>query len=143
MLRAFGEFVRAQRRLAQSSQRNLAKMSGVSDPEAKTSLDMFEHTIGRFPDAVPAEPDEPRREVSESSSFSLHAGIAAKTSQRDMLEHQARFVARPPVATERLSPTVSGLVRLALKTPYSDSFAIRTFRGGVMETLRLRSHRDW
>jgi transcriptional regulator with XRE-family HTH domain len=31
MLQAFGEFVRAQRRLAQVSQRNLAKMSGVSD----------------------------------------------------------------------------------------------------------------
>ena len=31
MLMAFGEFVRAQRRLAQVSQRNLAKMSGVSD----------------------------------------------------------------------------------------------------------------
>lgn len=31
MLLAFGEFVRAQRRLAQVSQRNLAKMSGVSD----------------------------------------------------------------------------------------------------------------
>ena len=31
MLRAFGEFVRAQRRLAQVSQRNLARMSGVSD----------------------------------------------------------------------------------------------------------------
>jgi len=31
ILRAFGEFVRAQRRLAQVSQRNLAKMAGVSD----------------------------------------------------------------------------------------------------------------
>lgn len=31
MLRAFGEFVRAQRRLAQVSQRNLAKLAGVSD----------------------------------------------------------------------------------------------------------------
>lgn len=31
MLRAFGEFVRAQRRLAQVSQRNLARLSGVSD----------------------------------------------------------------------------------------------------------------
>ncbi|HUQ51858.1 MAG TPA: helix-turn-helix transcriptional regulator [Gammaproteobacteria bacterium] len=30
-LLAFGEFVRAQRRLAQVSQRNLARMSGVSD----------------------------------------------------------------------------------------------------------------
>lgn len=31
MLTAFGEFVRAQRRLAQVSQRNLARMAGVSD----------------------------------------------------------------------------------------------------------------
>ena len=31
ILRAFGEFVRAQRRLAQVSQRNLARMAGVSD----------------------------------------------------------------------------------------------------------------
>jgi transcriptional regulator with XRE-family HTH domain len=31
VLAAFGEFVRAQRRLAQVSQRNLARMSGVSD----------------------------------------------------------------------------------------------------------------
>ena len=31
MLVAFGEFVKAQRRLAQVSQRNLARMSGVSD----------------------------------------------------------------------------------------------------------------
>jgi transcriptional regulator with XRE-family HTH domain len=30
-LTAFGEFVRAQRRLAQVSQRNLARLSGVSD----------------------------------------------------------------------------------------------------------------
>jgi len=30
-LRAFGEFIQAQRRLAQVSQRNLARMSGVSD----------------------------------------------------------------------------------------------------------------
>jgi transcriptional regulator with XRE-family HTH domain len=31
MLRAFGEFVRAQRQLAQVSQRHLAKLSGLSD----------------------------------------------------------------------------------------------------------------
>jgi len=36
---------------------------------------------------LPAEPDEARREVAESSGLSLHAGIAAKASQRDKLEH--------------------------------------------------------
>jgi hypothetical protein len=69
---------------------------------------------------LPAEPGGPRREVAESSGFSLHAGIAAKASQRDKLEHLARYVARPPVATERLSLTEGGLVRCALKTPYRD-----------------------
>jgi hypothetical protein len=69
---------------------------------------------------LPAEPEAPRREVAESSGFSLHAGIAAKASLRDKLEHLARYVARPPVATERLSLTESGQVRCALKTPYRD-----------------------
>jgi hypothetical protein len=69
---------------------------------------------------IPAEPETPRREVAESSGFSLHAGIAAKASQRDKLEHLARYVSRPPVATERLLLTEAGLVRLALKTPYRD-----------------------
>jgi hypothetical protein len=69
---------------------------------------------------LPAEPDKPRREVAESSGFSLHAGIAAKASQRGKLEHVARYVSRPPVATVRLSLTESGLVRCALKTPYRD-----------------------
>jgi hypothetical protein len=69
---------------------------------------------------LPAEPDAPRREVAESSGFSLHAGIAAKASQRDKVERLARYVSRPPVATERLSLTQGGNVRYALKTPYRD-----------------------
>lgn len=69
---------------------------------------------------LPAEPEVPRREVAESSGFSLHAGIAAKASQRDKLERLARYVARPPVANERLSLTEGGNVRCALKTPYRD-----------------------
>jgi hypothetical protein len=68
---------------------------------------------------LPAELDA-RREVAESSGFSLHAGIGAKGSQRDKLEHLARYVSRPPVATERLSLTESGHVRCVLKTPYRD-----------------------
>jgi Putative transposase/Transposase zinc-binding domain len=69
---------------------------------------------------LPAEPDELHREAAESSGFSLHAGIAARASQRDKLEHLARYVSRPPVAAERLSLTEGGFIRLALKTPYRD-----------------------
>ena len=56
-------------------------------------------------------PAEPRPDVAESSGFSLHAGIAAKASQRDKIERLARHVSRPPVATERLSLTRGGNVR--------------------------------
>jgi hypothetical protein len=69
---------------------------------------------------LPAEPDAPRPEVAESSGFSLHADIAAEASQRDKIERLARYVSRPPVATERLSLTQGGNVRCALKTPYRD-----------------------
>jgi hypothetical protein len=69
---------------------------------------------------VPASPEGPRRDVAEASGFSLHAAIAAKDSQRDKLEHLARYVSRPPVATERLSLTEGGYLRYALKTPYRD-----------------------
>jgi len=69
---------------------------------------------------LPAEPDGPRPEVAESSGFSLHAGLAAKPSQRDKLERLTRYVSRPPVATGRLALTGSGHVRYTLKTPYRD-----------------------
>jgi hypothetical protein len=69
---------------------------------------------------LPAAPAAPRLQVAERSGFSLHAGIAATASQPDKLEHLARYVARPPVATERLALTGSGQVRYTLTTPYRD-----------------------
>jgi hypothetical protein len=69
---------------------------------------------------IPASPAGPRPEVAESSGFSLHAGIAAEGSQRDKLEHLARYVSRPPVAIERVALTDLGQMRYALKTPYRD-----------------------
>ena len=41
-------------------------------------------------------------------------------TQRDKIERLARYVSRPPVATERLSLTRGRNVRYALKTPYRD-----------------------
>ena len=72
---------------------------------------------------LPAEPEAPRPEVAESSGFSLHAGLAAKASQRDKLERLARYVSRPPVATERLSLTQAGNVRYALTNRQDRRFA--------------------
>jgi hypothetical protein len=52
------------------------------------------------------------------AGFSLHAGVAAKSSERDKLERLCRYITRPPVSTQRLSLTGQGDIRYELKTPY-------------------------
>ena len=58
--------------------------------------------------------------MAEGCGFSLHAGVWAKGGEREKLEHLARYVARPPIATERFALTDGGNVRYTLKTPYRD-----------------------
>ncbi|MBA3564840.1 MAG: transposase, partial [Gammaproteobacteria bacterium] len=69
---------------------------------------------------LPADPDRSSAHLAENSGFSLHAGVAAKAFQRDKLEHLARYISRPPIATERLALTDGGHIRYTLKTPYRD-----------------------
>jgi hypothetical protein len=69
---------------------------------------------------LPAEREDSRPEVAASSGFSLHAGVLAKVSEGEKLEHLTRYVSRPPVACERLALTEHGQVRYTLKTPYRD-----------------------
>ena len=52
--------------------------------------------------------------------FSLNAAVACQAHQRDKLERLCRYVARPPLALERLSVTDEGKLRYALKHPYSN-----------------------
>jgi Putative transposase/Transposase zinc-binding domain len=56
--------------------------------------------------------------LGKMAGFSLHAGVSAKASQRNKLERLCRYIARPPIAEERLSLTASGKIRYELKTPY-------------------------
>jgi hypothetical protein len=49
-----------------------------------------------------------------------HAGVAAAAHQRDKVERLCRYIARPALATGRLSVTAQGLVCYTLKTPYRD-----------------------
>ena len=87
---------------------------------------------------LPAELDQRRPDAAECSGFSLHAGIAAKVSQRNKvrsrsdregalgykLERLARYVSRPPVATDRLALTANGQVRYALTNRQDCRFVI-------------------
>lgn len=47
----------------------------------------------------------------------LHITVHAEPEK---LEHLARYIARPPIATERLALTDAGSIRYPLKTTYRD-----------------------
>ena len=61
--------------------------------------------------------------VVKTSGFSLHAGVAAKATERDKLEKIARYIARPAVSEERLSTSASGDVIYRFKKPWDDGTA--------------------
>ena len=54
------------------------------------------------------------------AGFSLHAGVAVKSTQRDKLERLCRYICRPPVSEKRLFITARGDIGYSLKTPYRD-----------------------
>ena len=58
--------------------------------------------------------------LARAAGFSLHAGVACETHEREKLERLCRTITRPAVSTERLSLTAQGNVRYRLKTPYRD-----------------------
>ena len=70
--------------------------------------------------------------------FSLNAAVSCQAHQRTKLERLCRYVARPPLALERLSVTDDGKLRYALKRAFvrSQSDAVGTARFG-----RLGAHR--
>ena len=71
---------------------------------------------------VPASTIEtkPNELVSRQSGFSLHAGVACRSTQRKKLERLCRYITRPAIAEQRLSLTSNGNVIVGLKTPYDD-----------------------
>ena len=75
-------------------------------------------TLQTLPASPPGEDED--RNVARAGGFSLHAVIAARADQRAKLERLCRYVARPAVATRRLSLTRQGDIRYSLKTPYRD-----------------------
>jgi len=58
--------------------------------------------------------------VVKKSGFSLHAGVAMNGGERDKIEKLCRYIARPPVAIERLTINPNGQVVYKLKRPYND-----------------------
>jgi hypothetical protein len=58
--------------------------------------------------------------VSKQADFSLHAGVACKSNQRNKLERLCRYITRPAITEQRWSLANNGNVIVALKTRYDD-----------------------
>ena len=56
--------------------------------------------------------------VATGAGFSIHAGVCVPANRRGRLESLCRYVARPPLATERLSIDEQGRILYALRHPY-------------------------
>jgi Putative transposase/Transposase zinc-binding domain len=77
----------------------------------------------RFGDRVDPGPDDdpdasPR--VPMCRGMSLHANVAVPARDRHRLERLCRYVARPPLANDRLEERPDGRLLLRLKTPWRD-----------------------
>ena len=59
--------------------------------------------------------------------FDLHAGVAIPQGARDALEHLCRYIARPPVATDRLDLLPTGEIAYRLRRPWSDGTTTLVF----------------
>jgi hypothetical protein len=64
--------------------------------------------------------DHPGALLAKADGFSLHAGVTVGATDTAKRERLCRYLARPPVAHDRLSLTRDGRVAYALKTPYRD-----------------------
>jgi hypothetical protein len=65
-------------------------------------------------------PDPGLERVAKANGFSLHAGVSCEGHERNKRERLCRYIARPPVASPRLSLSSTGKVVYTLKTPYRD-----------------------
>ena len=58
--------------------------------------------------------------LAKQPGFSLHAATCCEANQRDKLEKLCRYIARPAIASERLSTNDRGQVIVRFKQPFRD-----------------------
>jgi hypothetical protein len=74
----------------------------------------------RFEFESGSEDEKAGRRCANLSGFSLHANVCIPANARHQLENLCRYVARPAVATERLSRFPDGRVLYRLRHPWRD-----------------------
>jgi len=73
-----------------------------------------------FVHAEPAHSPSPSERSAHMDGFSLHAGVSIEANRRGKLEHLCRYIARPPISTDRLTLDERGRILYRLRHPYRD-----------------------
>jgi len=55
-----------------------------------------------------------------ADGFNLHANTAVEAGRRDRLEHLCRYIARPAICDDRLTPLADGRIAYRLRRPFQD-----------------------
>jgi hypothetical protein len=122
-------FQRRSIRDAQSKWRVGAGPVAAASPSSSISLQYRIATgsrtgkpVMRLGDRIEAEVVEfvPGKSCASVQGFSLHAGVAVNAHDRARLERLCRYIARPPIATKRLSELPDGRIAYALRHPWRD-----------------------
>ena len=58
--------------------------------------------------------------LARESGFSLHAGVSAKSYQKDKIERLCRYITRPAISLKRLSLSETGKMIYELKNPFKN-----------------------
>jgi ribosomal protein S27E len=58
--------------------------------------------------------------LSRESGFSLHAGVSAKSYEKEKIERLCRYITRPAISLKRLSLSETGKVIYELKNPFKN-----------------------
>ena len=77
---------------------------------------------------VPQTARTTKRRCAELDGYTLHADTMIAGGERVALERLARYITRPPIATERLSIADDGRVLYRLKTPFHDGTSVLAFK---------------
>ena len=86
--------------------------------------------VARVGDEVDTD-ESPRRRgplCAEANGFSLQAAVAVPARDRRRLEHLVRYIARPPIAAERLSLLSDGRIAYEMKKRWTDGTTHVIFR---------------
>jgi hypothetical protein len=107
-------------------------LAPLSVAAAQGTLLFGEHAGQKAPRIVDPSAARPSESAADAGGFNVHAGVAVDGRDRVRLERVCRYLARPPIAQERLTRLSDGRVKYTMKKAWRDGT-----RAVVLEPLEL------